>query len=600
MAKEQVTSPIELPASLTVRELAEALGASPIQVIKTLMDNGVMASINQRIDFETAEIVAADLGYEVVLVQEEEEEAREAKPGELPLWRRLLQQEDPEKMQPRPPVVAVLGHVDHGKTSLLDAIRKTNVAAREAGGITQHIGAYQIVHQGRRITFLDTPGHAAFTAMRARGAQGADIVVLVVAADDGVMPQTREAINHAKAAQVPIVVALNKIDKPNANPDRVKQQLAEVGLVPDEYGGDTIVVPVSAKERIGLDDLLEAILLVADSVDLKANPEGLVFGTVIEARREKGRGVVATLLVQNGTLKVGHVVVAGTAYAKVRAMFDDQGKAIREAGPSMPALILGFSDVPAAGELFRQVSNEKEARQIVEERREALKHQQQEAAKRVTLEDLFKKVQEGEVTKLYLVLKVDVYGSLEPVLNSIREVADKSEIDVEVLHADVGPITESDVNLAAASKGVVIGFNVRPDAAARRLAAAEGVSIRTYNIIYRLTEDLEKALRGMLGGEEQETLLGKAQVLAVFKVPKVGKVAGCRVLEGVLRRNALVRVRRGDEVLYEGQMSSLKHEKEDVREIRQGFECGVGIKGFQDFQEGDIIECYVRETVTPE
>lgn len=600
MAKEQGKSPIELPASLTVRELAEALGASPIQVIKTLMDNGVMASINQRIDFETAEIVAADLGYEVALVQEEEEEAGEAKPGELPLWRRLLQQEDPEKMQPRPPVVAVLGHVDHGKTSLLDAIRKTNVAAREAGGITQHIGAYQIVHQGRRITFLDTPGHAAFTAMRARGAQGADIVVLVVAADDGVMPQTREAINHAKAAQVPIVVALNKIDKPNANPERVKQQLAEVGLVPDEYGGDTIVVPVSAKERIGLDDLLEAVLLVADSADLKANPEGLVFGTVIEARREKGRGVVATLLVQNGTLKVGHVVVAGTAYAKVRAMFDDQGKAIREAGPSMPALILGFSDVPAAGELFRQVSNEKEARQIVEERREALKRQQQEAAKRVTLEDLFKKVQEGEVTKLYLVLKVDVYGSLEPVLNSIREVADKSEIDVEVLHADVGPITESDVNLAAASKGVVIGFNVRPDAAARRLAAAEGVSIRTYNIIYRLTEDLEKALRGMLGGEEQETLLGKAQVLAVFKVPKVGKVAGCRVLEGVLRRNALVRVRRGDEVLYEGQMSSLKHEKEDVREIRQGFECGVGIKGFQDFQEGDVIECYVRETVTPE
>ncbi len=600
MTKEQVKSPIELPASLTVRELAEALGASPIQVIKTLMDNGVMASINQRIDFETAEIVAADLGYEVVLLQEEEEEGGEAKPGELPLWRRLLMKEDPAKMKPRPPVVAVLGHVDHGKTSLLDAIRETNVAAREAGGITQHIGAYQVEHQGRVITFLDTPGHAAFTAMRARGAQGADIVVLVVAADDGVMPQTREAINHAKAAQVPIVVALNKIDKANANPDRVKQQLAEVGLVPDEYGGDTIVVPVSAKERIGLEDLLEAILLVADSANLKANPEGLVFGTVIEARREKGRGVVATLLVQNGTLKVGHVVVAGTAYAKVRAMFDHQGKAIKEAGPSTPVLILGFNDVPAAGELFRQVSNEREAREIVEERKDALKRQQQEAAKRVTLEDLFKKVQEGEVTKLYLVVKVDVFGSLEPVLNSIREVADKSDIEVEVLHADVGPITESDVNLAAASKGIVIGFNVRPDGAARRLAAAEGVSIRTYNIIYRMTEDLERALKGMLGGEEQETVLGKAEVRAVFKVPKVGKVAGCRVLEGVLRRNALVRVRRGDEVIYDGQMASLKHEKEDVREIRQGFECGVGIKGFQDFQVGDIIECYVRETVKPE
>ena len=600
MAKEQVKSPIELPASITVRELAEALGASPIQVIKALMDNGVMASINQRIDFETTEIVAADLGYNVALVQEEEEETGEAKPGELPLWRRLLQREDPKKMKPRPPVVAVLGHVDHGKTSLLDAIRQANVAAREAGGITQHIGAYQIEHQGRRITFLDTPGHAAFTAMRARGAQGADIVVLVVAADDGVMPQTREAINHARAAQVPIVVALNKIDKPNANPDRVKQQLAEVGLVPDEYGGDTIVVPVSAKKRIGLDDLLEAILLVADSIHLKANPEGVVFGTVIEARREKGRGVVATLLVQNGTLKVGHVVVAGTAYAKVRAMFDDQGKAIREAGPSMPALILGFNDVPAAGELFRRVSNEKEARQIVAERLETLKRQQQEAAKGVTLEDLFKKVQEGEVTKLYLVVKVDVHGSLEPVLNSIREVADKSEVEVDVLHADVGPITESDVNLAAASKGIVIGFNVRPDAAARRLAAAEGVSIRTYNIIYRLTEDLEKALRGMLGGEEQEKVLGKAQVLAVFKIPKVGKIAGCRVTEGVLRRNALVRIRRNGEVIYEGQMSSLKHGKEDVREIRQGFECGVGLKGFQDFQEGDLIECYVRKTVIPE
>ncbi len=598
MTQEKTKAPIELPATLTVRELADALGASPIRVIKALMDNGVMASINQRIDFETAEIVATDLGYEVVLAQEEEEQAAET--GEIPLWRRLLMKEDPAKLKPRPPVVAVLGHVDHGKTSLLDAIRHTDVAAREAGGITQHIGAYQVTHEGRVITFLDTPGHAAFTAMRARGAQGADIVVLVVAADDGVMPQTREAINHARAAQVPIVVALNKIDKPNANPERVKQQLAEVGLVPDEYGGDTIVVPVSAKERIGLEDLLEAILLVADSANLRANPEGEVFGTVIEAKREKGRGVVATLLVQNGTLKVGHALVAGPTYAKVRAMFDYRGKAIREAGPSTPALVLGFNDVPAAGEFFRRVANEKEARRIAEERREELKRQKQEAAKRVTLEDLFKKVQEGEVNKLYLVVKVDVHGSLEPVLNSIREVAEKSDIEVEVLHADVGPITESDVNLAAASKGIVIGFNVKPDAAARRLAAAEGVSIRTYNIIYRLTEDLEKALKGMLGGEEKETLLGKAQVLAVFKVPKVGKVAGCRVLEGVLRRNALVRVRRGDEVLFEGPMASLKHEKEDVREIRQGFECGVGLKGFQDFQVGDILECFVRETVKPE
>ncbi len=600
MTAEKTKAPIVLPASMTVRELAEALGASPIQVIKALMENGVMASINQRIDFETAEIVAAELGYEVVQEQiEEEEEAAEAR-GELPLWRRLLMKEDPEKLVPRPPVVAVLGHVDHGKTSLLDAIRQTNVAGREAGGITQHIGAYQVEHEGRLITFLDTPGHAAFTAMRARGAQGADIVVLVVAADDGVMPQTREAINHARAAQVPIVVALNKIDKPNANPDRVKQQLAEVGLVPDEYGGDTIVVPVSAKQRVGLEDLLEAILLVADSMDIRANPEGEPFGTVIEAKREKGRGVVATLLVQNGTLRVGHVVVAGATYAKVRAMVDFRGQPIKEAGPSTPAQILGFQDVPQAGDFFRCVTNEREARRIVEARQEEIKRRQQEAAKRVSLEDLFRKVQEGEVQKMYLVVKVDVHGSLEPVLKSIEEVAAQSEIEVEVLHADVGPITENDVNLAAASNAIVIGFNVRPDAAARKAAEANGVSIRTYNIIYRMTEDLEKALRGMLGAQEKEVALGKAQILALFRVPRVGKVAGCRVLEGVIRRNARVRIRRGDEVIYDGELASLKHEKDDVREVRQGFECGMAFKNFQDFQEGDIVECYILEEVQPE
>ncbi len=585
--------PIVLPARMTVRELAEALKASPIDLIKTLMANGVMASINQTIDFETAEIVATEMGYEVVLEEPEEELQTEAE-AEIPLWRRLIANEPEEQLQPRPPVVAVLGHVDHGKTTLLDAIRHTNVAQREAGGITQHIGAYQVEHEGRKITFLDTPGHAAFTAMRARGAQGADIVVLVVAADDGVMPQTREAIDHAKAAQVPIIVALNKIDRPNANPERVKRQLADVGLIPDEWGGETMVVPVSAKLGEGIDDLLEAILLVADSMDIRANPNGKVIGTVIEAKREKGRGVVATLLVQNGTLKLRQVVVAGTTYAKVRAMTDEHGKAVREAPPSMPVVVLGFNDVPAAGELFQVVENEKKAREIVAQRLEAEKAKAQQEAKQISLEDLFEQVQAGEANELRLVVKVDVHGSLEPVVNSIKEVAEKSEIKVRVLHASVGHISENDVNLAAASKAVVIGFNVRPDGPARKLAESLGVSIRTYNIIYRLTEDLEKALKGMLGAEEEETTLGKAEVLAVFKVPKVGRVAGCRVREGVIRRNALARVIRQGEVLYEGPLASLKHEKEDVREIREGFECGIGLKGFQDFQVGDTIECFVR------
>ncbi len=593
---KQGREPIVLPATMTVRQLAEALKVSPIDLIKTLMANGVMASINQTIDFDTAEIVATELGYDVVLEEPEEELETEAE-AEIPLWRRLIADEPEDQLEPRPPVVAVLGHVDHGKTTLLDAIRHTNVAQREAGGITQHIGAYQIEHEGQKITFLDTPGHAAFTAMRARGAQGADIVVLVVAADDGVMPQTREAIDHARAAQVPIIVALNKIDRPNANPERVKRQLADVGLVPDEWGGDTMVVPVSAKQGEGIEDLLEAILLVAEGMNIRANPKGRVIGTVIESRREKGRGVIATLLVQNGTLKLRQVVVAGATYAKVRAMTDEHGKAVREAPPSMPVQVLGFNEVPAAGELFRVVENEKVAREIVAQRLDAQRASQQQEGQQISLEDLFEKVQAGEANELRLIVKVDVHGSLEPVVNSIQEVAEKSEIKVRVLHAAVGNISENDVNLAAASKAVVIGFNVRPDGPARKLAESLGVSIRTYNIIYRLTEDLEKALKGMLGAETEETLLGKAEVLAVFKIPKMGKVAGCRVREGVIRRNALARVVRQGEVLFEGPLASLKHEKEDVREIRAGFECGIGLKGFQDFQVGDTIECFTRSEV---
>ena len=591
MGKQQ--EPIVLPPQMTVRELAMALKANPIDLIKTLMANGVMASINQTIDFDTAEIVATELGYEVVLEEPEEELKPEAE-AEIPLWRRLIADEPEDALEPRPPVVAVLGHVDHGKTTLLDAIRNTNVAQREAGGITQHIGAYQVTHDGRKITFLDTPGHAAFTAMRARGAQGADIVVLVVAADDGVMPQTREAIAHAQAAQVPIIVALNKIDRPNANPERVKRQLSDAGLTPDEWGGDTMVVPVSAKMGEGIDDLLEAILLVADSMDIKANPKGRVIGTVIEARREKGRGVVATLLVQNGTLKLRQVIVAGTTYAKVRAMTDEHGKAVREAAPSTPVVVLGFNDVPAAGDLFKVVENEKVAREIVAKRLESERARTQQSTRQISLEDLFSQVQAGEANELRLVVKVDVHGSLEPVLKSIEDVAAESEINVKVLHASVGNISENDVNLAAASKAVVIGFNTRPDAPARKLAESLGVSVRTYNIIYRLTEDLEKALKGMLGGEEEETVIGKAEVLAVFKIPKAGKVAGCRVREGVVRRNALARVVRNNEVIFEGPLASLKHEKDDVREIREGFECGIALKGFQDFQVGDTIECFTR------
>ncbi len=577
---------IELPASLTVRELAQHLNASPITVIKTLMSNGVMANINQLIDFETAEIVAAEMGYEVVRpqVQESDEEA-----GSLPRWRQVIAAEDPKKLQPRPPVVTILGHVDHGKTTLLDAIRHTNVAEGEAGGITQHIGAYQVEHQGRTITFLDTPGHAAFTAMRARGAQGADIVILVVAADDGVMPQTKEAIDHARAARVPIIVALNKMDRPNANPERVKQQLAENGLVPDEWDGDTMVVPISAKKQEGLEDLLEAILLVADSLEITANPEGTVIGTVIEARLERGRGVVATLLVQNGTLRAGQTILAGQTYGKLRAMFDFRGKKVRKAGPSMPVSVMGLRDVPTAGELFEVVENERTARQIVAQRA-AQSAQATQNRQSISLEQLFDRLQAGELNELRLIVKVDVQGSLEPVVSSLEDLSNE-EVKIHILHASTGNIGENDVMLAAASSAVVIGFNVQADTAAQKLAESEGISIRTYTIIYRLLEDVEKALKGMLGPEYEEQVLGHAEVRAVFRV-RGGQVAGCRVLDGVIRRNAKARLLRGGKTIYEGDIASLKHHQEDVREMRQGFECGINLKDFHEYHEGDIIECY--------
>jgi translation initiation factor IF-2 len=585
---------IELPANITVRELAQIIQSSPIEVIKTLMANGVMANINQQIDFDTAAIVASEMGYEATLETPEVESKEEE--GEIPLWRRLIADESPDELVIRPAVVTILGHVDHGKTTLLDAIRHTDVAAGEVGGITQHIGAYQVEHNGRTITFLDTPGHAAFTAMRARGAQGADIVVLVVAADDGVMPQTREAANHARAAHVPIVVALNKIDKPNADPERVKQQLSEIGLVPDDYGGDTIVVPMSAKRIQGIDDLLEAILLVAENMDIRANPNGHVIGTVIEAERERAHGVLATLLVQNGTLGVGDVVVAGTTYGRLKALFDFRGRKLRRAAPSTPASVMGLNDVPQAGDIFRVVSSEKEARQIIEERIQAKNKAAATPKSALTLEQLFDKVKAGEEKELRLVIKADVQGSLEPIISSLNDLKG-GEIGLNILHAETGNIGEGDVMLAAASNAIVIGFNVQADAPARHLAEAEGVSIRLYDIIYRLIEDVEKALKGMLSPVEKVTVMGHAEVRQIFRISKVGNVAGCRVLDGELRRNAKVRVLRAGQVIHEGEISSLKHGQEDVREIRQGFECGISTRGFDSFNPGDILECYTVEMV---
>ncbi len=583
---------IEIAVGVNVRDLAEQMGVSPIDIIKKLMTNGVMASINQMIDYDTAAIVAAEFGFETIPQTEQVEEPKES--GELPLWRQKIANEKDADLVARPPVVTILGHVDHGKTSLLDAIRQTDVATGEAGGITQHIGAYQVEKEGRLITFLDTPGHAAFTAMRARGAQGADIVVLVVAADDGVMPQTREAIAHAKAARVPIIVALNKIDKANANIDKVKNQLSELELVPDDWGGDTTVVPVSARQKQGIDDLLAAILLVADSVEIRANPQGKVIGTVIEAELDKARGVMSTLLVQNGTLKNGSVVIAGTSYGRLRAVFDYKGKPIQKAPPSMPVSVLGLNEVPAAGEVFEVVENERAAREIITERQEALK--KQNVTSKMSLEDLFARYKAGELKELRLILKADVQGSLEPIVKEVRNLAkDSSEIAIKVLYFETGNIGENDVLLASASKAIIVGFNVQADVAARRLAEREGVSIRLYDIIYRLTEDIEKAVKGMLKPEFTETTIGKAQVLAVFPISKVGKIAGCRVLDGEIRRNGKVRLNRGADIVFEGDIASLKHEKEDVREVRTGFECGIGLKNFNDIVVGDVLECYTLE-----
>jgi translation initiation factor IF-2 len=590
---EEVSKIIELPAKLNIRDLAERIETSPIDVIKQLMANGVMANINQQIDFDTAAIVVEEFGFEAHPEASPEVEAIEEESG-MARWRQLISDENPDALVDRSPVVTMLGHVDHGKTTLLDAIRKTNVASDEAGGITQHIGAYQVRHKDQLITFLDTPGHVAFTSMRARGAQGADIAILVVAADDGVMPQTREALAHARAAKVPILVALNKIDRPNMNIEKVMRELADIDLVPDEWDGDTMVIPVSAKQGTGIEDLLEAILLVADSIEIKANPKGKVVGTTIEAELDKAKGVLATVLVQNGTLRVGDMIVVGQIYGRIKAMYDFQGEPVKAAGPSVPVSVLGLSEVPEAGDLLIVAQNEKTARSIVAEREEKIEIKAEQHT--MTLEQVFEAFIAGKAKELRLVIKADLQGSLEPIISSLSEIS-AGDIKVHILHAGTGNIGEGDVMLAAASGAIVIGFNVVADQAARRAADVEGVDIRIYDIIYRLTEDIEKALKGMLEPEIRQVVIGRAQVLAIFRIPKIGKIAGCRVLNGEIRRNGRMHVLRDEEEIYDGVISSLKREKDDTREVREGFECGIGLKGFDTFKEGDLLECYTEEKV---
>ncbi len=591
---------IELPESLTVRDLARTLRVNPIDVIKVLMANGLVVSINQTIDYETAGIAAGELGFETRQVQvKEPEPAEEGEPAFVSPWKRLLEGESPEDLQPRPPVVTVLGHVDHGKTTLLDAIRHTNVVAGEYGGITQHIGAYQVEHDGRKITFLDTPGHEAFTAMRARGAQVTDLAVLVVAADDGVMPQTREAIDHARAANVPILVALNKMDKPSANPERVKQQLADLGLTVDDWGGDVICVSVSAKRQQGIEDLLENILLVTEVANLSSNPDRPAVGTVIEGQLDKQRGPTATLLVQAGTLRVGDALLIGPISGRVRAMLDHRGAPVDEASPSMPVQVMGLSDVPKAGDVFRVVDSEREARVLAgqEAERQRLAEARPTRPRPLSLDEIFGRIQAGESLELNLILKADVQGSLEPIVNSLEKLG-TDEYDVKILHQGIGRISESDVMLASASDAIVIGFHVDVDEAARRAAVQEGVDIRLYNIIYKLIEDVDKALKGMLEPVYELVVTGHATVRQVFSIRRRGNVAGCYVTDGELTRNSWVRVLRNGEELFDGQLDSLKRFQEDVTSVKAGFECGVGVAGFDDFEEGDILEFYREQRVS--
>ena len=582
--KQQIT--IKVPEEITVGDLASLLRMTATEVIKKLMSLGVMASVNEVIDYDTAEIVATELGAKVekqVVVSIEEQIIEE-------------DDENDENAVKRPPVVCVMGHVDHGKTSILAAIRHTDVPSTEAGGITQHIGAYQVEANGEKITFLDTPGHAAFTAMRARGAMATDIAVLVVAADDGIMPQTIEAINHAKAAGVEIIVAINKMDKEGANPDRVLQQLTEHELVPEEWGGNVICVPVSAKTKMGIDKLLETILLVAEMQELKANPDRTAKGTVIEAKLDKARGPVATVLLQNGTLHVGDNIVAGMASGRVRAMVNDRGERVTEAGPSMPVEISGFTDVPSAGDAMMAVADDHLGRQVVQERRDKLKAARAAASSKVSLDNLFSRIDQSKLTNLNIIIKADVQGSVEAVKQALEKLSN-DEVKVRVLHSAVGAITKDDVNLASAFDAIIIGFNIRPDASAREAADREGVDVRLYRVIYQAIEDVQKAMKGLLEPEYKEVTLGHAEVRNTFRITGAGTVAGCYVKDGKLQRNAEARLIRGNGVVFEGQLSSLKRFKDDAKEVAEGYECGVSFDSFNDIKEGDVIECYVMEEV---
>jgi translation initiation factor IF-2 len=593
------TKVVTLPQTISVRDLARALRLNPIDIIKELMANGIVVSINQTIDYETAEIVASELGFETQpLKSEEVAEEKQVDLGPKTLRQKLVEAEAQENLRQRPPVVTVLGHVDHGKTTLLDAIRETNVVAGEYGGITQHIGAYQVEKDGRKITFLDTPGHEAFTAMRARGAQVTDLAVLVVAADDGVMPQTREAIDHARAAHVPILVALNKMDLAAARPERVKQQLADLGLTVEDWGGDVICVPVSARQKQGIEELLDNILLVTEVADLKANPHRPAVGSVIEGQLDRRRGPTATLLVQAGTLRVGDALVIGTISGRVRAMYNERGGALNEAPPSTPVLVTGLSDVPKAGDIFEVVESERTARTIAGQRAEQqrLAEAQPTRAKILSLSELFSRFQSGEVTELNLVLKADVQGSLEPIVSSLGRL-DTEDMKVNILHQGTGDITESDVMLASASDAIIIGFHVDADEAARRMAAQSGVDIRQYNIIYQLIDDVDKALKGLLEPVYKPVVIGHAEVRAVFRIKRRGNVAGSYITDGEATRNSKVRVLRAGEQIFEGHVDSLKRFQEDVAEVKTGFECGISIAGFGDFQEGDVLEFYREERV---
>ena len=585
--------PIDIPNTLTVKQLAELMQVSAIDVIKRLMKNGIMANINQSIDYESAAAVAATFGFQSQAKAQtgtkSESLLREIKK------RQLQQTKEAGSLKLRPPVVTVMGHVDHGKTRLLDAIRKTNVMAGEAGGITQHIGAYQVELDGQRITFLDTPGHEAFTAMRARGARVTDIAILVVAADDGVMPQTLEAISHARAAGVPIVVAITKVDKPEANPERVKQQLADAGLVIEEWGGDTVCVEVSARENTGISKLLENLLVVAEMEELKADPHRPAEGVVIEANMDKTKGPLATVLVHNGTLRVGDIIVVGDTWGKIKAMFNSDGKQVRRAEPSAPVEILGLGVVPPAGDAFIVVGGEPQARSLVEKRK-AEAAQKQSMAKAVSLSNLMEQVSAGRVKELNVILKADVQGSIEPIKNSLEQLATE-ELKVRVLHSGTGVITENDVMLALASKGIIIGFNANTEPGAKRLAEREGVSIRNYNVIYNLVDDVGKALKGLLAPSRVEVIIGRAEVRGVFPASKKQKAAGVYVTEGKVSRGASVRIKRKNEIVEESTTESLRRFKEDVTEVSSGYECGVVVKDFDEFQVGDILEFFKTEEV---